>query len=265
MEIALLVLGTLALSGVSGALVMSIARNRKMAAWNTQICHENEQLRVDKDTALSWLEAERKQKLEAHEVSRRRKDKIAEMYQKALLLRAAHNEHIAKVTSEHQAEVAELDRQYLSRFKTQVAVHEASLAALADEHADGVDEVVQEVHESYRQRIRSLEWSLEATLEPSRRSDDECGKLRFHRVGEAEAFARELEIQDHLPEGSMRPYPCKACPRSPWTIEPYFHITSDGWSRGVKSAKPKPNKLGDRIDPQALAALKQKMNGERRA
>jgi hypothetical protein len=53
---------------------------------------------------------------------------------------------------------------------------------------------------------------------------DGCGKVRLHWRPEADRWADEIARGTGQPREVLEVYQCKACPRSPVTIQRYWHV-----------------------------------------
>ena len=116
--------------------------------------------------------------------------------------------------------------------------------------------------------IEALLALLDAGLEEPRREDG-CSKVRFHRQQEADDWA--VAIAEASGEGveAFNSYQCKVCPRSPVTIQRYWHAGhANGDSQTAKAARQKRraeraalarrdgNLISQRVDPAVLDRLR---------
>lgn len=185
-----------------------------------------------------WNRNKERERDEAHVQIRRRKKEIAERSRQINGLQGT----LARTLSEHRQHVQAVREEYEAQRQR------------------SVDEAVA----AYRERLRAVTASLDKLLEPSR--GDDCNKIRFHRDEEAQAFARELERDTGAEEGSMIVYPCRVCPRSPWTIEKVRHVShakpeargQHYWTDPAPGRPIKPTRLAARINPAHVAALMQR-------
>lgn len=216
-------------------------------------------LRSDVRRLAEWHRCSELQKLDAHRIGRERKvairslnAQVRELTQQAASRSAGHRREIAQLGFRLRTTELELARQQQA--------HGVAIRAQMAAHARTVGQVQEDLHSAYKARMRALEASLEAMLEPSR--NDECIKIRHHHQDQAERFARELEEDNGMDEGIVQIYRCSICPRSPWTIEKYFHVTSNGHRGEINFARPKADTLAGRFDNDTIAALRKRVNGE---
>ncbi len=85
-------------------------------------------------------------------------------------------------------------------------------------------------------RIEALVRLLDDRLDEPRREDG-CSKVRFHRRPEADDWA--AAIGDVSGEGAeaFNSYRCKVCPRSPVTMQRYWHAGHRFGSQAAKAAR----------------------------
>lgn len=215
-------------------------------------------LRSDVRRLTEWHRCSELQKLDAHRIGRERKGEIGSLNarirtkdQQAAQRRREHTKEINRLTVELRTLELEHARQQQA--------HGTAMTAQMTAHARSVAQLEEDLHQAYRERLRALEWSLEAMLESSR--GENCVKIRFHHTAEAEMFARDLERATGMHEGHIRVYKCRVCPRSPWTIEKFLHVTSDGQSAETPFLRPRAKTLTTRIDDDTIAALHKRVNG----
>jgi hypothetical protein len=70
--------------------------------------------------------------------------------------------------------------------------------------------------------IRVIDQLHDRLNEPPRKEG--CLKIRFHREPEAQAYAAHIASTTGEPAEAYEAYRCKSCPRSPVTMQPYYHI-----------------------------------------
>lgn len=126
---------------------------------------------------------------------------------------------------------------------------------------------VDSLRESHREHNRLLIGYVEDLIEPTTTGD--CVKVRCHTDDEGGLWARKFEADRNLPEGSFRPYRCKACPRNPIYGDRYVHITTaDPTLKMIMTDVPAftlvhPRaQLGARFTPGDLANLRKKVQGD---
>lgn len=123
------------------------------------------------------------------------------------------------------------------------------------------------------QQLAALRAKLRTDGEPGRRG---CEKVRLHGYDEAERW--RIQVERETGASLLRVYRCKVCPRSPVTMQRYFHVGHAGnaEAQAAKQAEKQARveaavvagkagtTLAQRIDPRSLAALAQ-LRGARKA
>lgn len=198
-------------------------------------------LRAQVKRLTRWHSNSETQKLDAHRIGRERKQKIKDLTEEIRNQRVGHAKQVASLQED------------LNRARR---THAASLAAQISAQGRMQDDMRTTLEES----LNKMRWALNAALEPPKGSD--CTKIRFHRKEEAESFARDMEQATGGVEGSVLLYRCRVCPRSPWTIQKFFHVTSNGRREELPYVRSRTNALTRRIDDDTIAQLRQRVNGE---
>jgi hypothetical protein len=121
---------------------------------------------------------------------------------------------------------------------------------------------------------RKIDTLLALAKEPDRVNG--CSKVRFHRQQEAEDWAAAVASRTGEPVETYETYPCKACPRSPVTVERYWHVghrpTDEARAAQVAGelrrraeiidARRGGRLLEQRVDPTVLARLRELGGGD---
>ena len=123
-------------------------------------------------------------------------------------------------------------------------------------------------------QLRVARQKLALDVEPERR--DECRKVRLHYRDEALLWAAQIEQKTGGQVGDLHVYRCKICPRSPVTMQRYWHAGHPETEEGQAAKQASMDRtraervsatragltVAQRVDPRVMERLK-RIGGER--
>jgi hypothetical protein len=130
-----------------------------------------------------------------------------------------------------------------------------------------------EVH-NLSERLRVTRQKLALAVEPEQR--DGCRKVRLHYRDEALLWAAQIEQKTGGQVGDLHVYRCKICPRSPVTMQRYWHAGHPETEEGQAAKQASMDRtraerasatragltVAQRVDPRVMERLK-RIGGER--